>query len=259
MVVISTDLTAVLKLPTFAPSWLRSGLPSFIMARSLVVPPISTTIQFCFPLILTPPITLAAGPESKVSTGLSFTNSSDIMLPSPHTIANGALMPLSFRATFTASINSSISGINLAFNSAVAPRFRKFSWLDSSCPHTTGNPVASPIRDFAFCSNSGFRMPHICTTAKASTFPVSLFILPISSSQSGSAITSPRESCPPARNIISSIAGKPYWDPFLATTSLSQPIKISFALLPLSSTQALVARVVDKDTMPTLSNRSLGI
>ena len=64
--------TWVRKFPSLAPLDATSGFPERIRARSVVVPPISTTTDVCPSGVRArAPIVLAAGPEKIVSTGNS--------------------------------------------------------------------------------------------------------------------------------------------------------------------------------------------
>ena len=86
-----SPFTMVSIFPIGIPFLAVTGRLSRTIATSVVVPPISTITAFSSRAIALPPTTLAAGPESSVSTGHSFVSTSDARLPSLRTIAIGIL------------------------------------------------------------------------------------------------------------------------------------------------------------------------
>ena len=128
------------------PSAALRGVPFFIMAISVVVPPISM-IKLSFSFVrASPPITLAAGPQSRVSTGRCAANFSDIRLPSLLTMTTGAVIDLIFRADFVARMKSLMSGIRRAFSRMLVPLLMELRSENNSCPHTTGTAYSLTIR-----------------------------------------------------------------------------------------------------------------
>ncbi len=108
--------------PTRAPERLIAGRPFRSTARSVVVPPISTTTASFIPVRAIAPMMLAAGPERIVSIGRSIACASLMRLPSPLTTIREALIPLRARLSFTASMRPVIKGISLALSTAVTVR-----------------------------------------------------------------------------------------------------------------------------------------
>ncbi|MBS1269986.1 MAG: hypothetical protein MAG794_00938 [Gammaproteobacteria bacterium] len=118
--------------PTMAPSGLTAGRPARTTAISVVVPPISATMMLSEPLRNDAPITLAAGPDMTVSTGLAsavFLLMSD---PSPLTVLFRSSMPQDSSILSTASTSCRIKGIIRALTAAVRARLGASSALDNS-------------------------------------------------------------------------------------------------------------------------------
>ena len=80
----------VRQLPISAPASLTAGRPPLTTAQSVVVPPMSATRKSGRPERNPAPTTLAAGPDSTVSTGHSSATSAFMRDPSPLTIMSGA-------------------------------------------------------------------------------------------------------------------------------------------------------------------------
>ena len=225
----------------------RWGLPFFTKAISVVVPPISTTTQSFAAVSSAAPITLATGPQRRVSTGRLAVKAELIRLPSLRTITMGAVMPLFFNALDTALRNSSITEIRRALSNALAPRFIMLLSENRLWPHTTGISRACFMYSRAcFSSTAPDLWANISTTPTASQSLSSSGIFPLKSAQSGGAIISPEGRVWLSINIMSSFKGRPYSLPTRATFSGFTPKRISFARPPLFSTQAFVARVVER-------------
>ena len=108
--------------PITAPSALTIGRPSSTMATSVVVPPMSATRKLSSPCRKPAPTTLAAGPESTVSTGYSSATSAFMSVPSPLTIITGAVIPSRSSTRRTAASRCAIWGVRRAFSAAVRAR-----------------------------------------------------------------------------------------------------------------------------------------
>ena len=139
------------------------------MARSVVVPPMSTAIISGRPDRRMAPVTLLAGPESRVSTGYSAAKASVIKLPSPRTIISGAEMPFCAITARTAFISSLISGVSRALSKVVAARRMELISTVSSWAAATGSSNSALSRFFNSFSNSGLRTPQYSQMPKAST------------------------------------------------------------------------------------------
>jgi hypothetical protein len=115
-------LTMVRQPPTSAPSSATRGRPRANTARSLVVPPMSDRMKSDSPDSAAAPTTLAAGPDSTVSMGLSATTSASARVPSPRTIISGAAIPKRSMASPTPAISMEMRAISRALSAAVRAR-----------------------------------------------------------------------------------------------------------------------------------------
>ena len=153
------------------PSPARTGIPSTTTAISVVVPPMSTMTAFFSSVSPNPPITLAAGPQSSVSTGCRRANCSLIRLPSLRMMTTGAASPRAFITFSTARIKSRMTGYNCAFKRVPAPRCKLLSSLNSSQPQVTGTSERFCSRSFApFSMTALLRMAYSSMTPTPSAF-----------------------------------------------------------------------------------------
>ena len=109
----------------------------------------STITLLGLPASSIPPRTLAAGPQSMVSTGRSRENRSLIRLPSDRTTTMGAVIPMAVKARRIASRNSRMIGTRRAFSRVPEALCTLSSPLNSSLPHTMGMFVMAEKRFFA--------------------------------------------------------------------------------------------------------------
>ena len=190
-VCISTASTIVRWPPTVAPSAPNGGMPSRTTAMSVVVPPMSAITASSASARWAAPTRLAAGPERIVSTGRSFTKSTDTSEPLPRTIIIGASIPRSARLPPVVATRSSIMAMRRALSRAVTPRFGPPRLADSTWLQVTGFPVRSRMSSRAASSCSALRVANWAVTAKPSTWSATSSTRAASSSRSSGSTGSP--------------------------------------------------------------------
>ena len=170
----------------------------------------STITASACPARTLPPTRLAAGPESRVSTGYSLAISSDMRLPSLRIIARGIFMFRSSITCFTAWKNSAISGISRVFKRVPAPLRSTSTSSDISQAVVTGTPsFFFRISLAVFSKRPPLALGKACSTPTAPHWANHRDAFPSSSSQSGSCGCSKRCSGFPSINISSSGSRKP--------------------------------------------------
>ena len=98
--------------------------------------------------------------ERIVSTGRSFTKSTDTSEPLPRTIIIGASIPRSARLPPVVATRSSIMAMRRALSRAVTPRFGPPRLADSTWLQVTGFPVRSRMSSRAASSCSALRVAN---------------------------------------------------------------------------------------------------
>ena len=248
MVRTSMARTMVRQPPTSAPSCDTCGRPLMSTPRSVVVPPMSDMMKSFNPDNHCAPTRLAAGPDSTVSMGRVATLCASARVPSPLTIMSGQLIFRSAMERFTASISVETREIRRALSAAVKARRGASSEDDSSVDKVTGLPVRATISSRAWRSCSALRTAKVAATAKASTLSAMRAKACSRASVSSGWGAWPLWSWPPAITSMG-MPAKASAMPVRATMAASKPISTTPTALPWPSTTALVASVVDTDTM----------
>ena len=241
-VAISAARTLVRIPPITAPSGSSLGFPFLRIPMSVVVPPMSMTMASLLPDSTMAPIMLAAGPESMVSTGRRRASLSPIIEPSPRTTISGALTPYSARTALTESISSWMTGMSLAFITHVAALSLKPRPEERSWPQTAGTSSISAAMSRTRFSWSGLRTERYPATATPSTLPRTDSRKALTASSSSGAASSPCRLWPPATCTEKSAGSEPLY---------GKPMHTRATLAPFPSTTELVARVDDRETIPT--------